>query len=495
MSKTYDFINLIKKTEIIYHPNEFNEKITEDMISSIKIFYKNLVTSTITKTLNKFGNELINYNVDADYEDPDYGFIDTEYSSKFITLPTTWQEIIALLYMSLQLHRFVQPNSRVIALGESPLKLVFIQEVLNNNPNFKQVLEQNGIANNIEYNYFPASKLNYYTNTNITILNLDDVHKSKHAFNLDDFISSVENISEQVNNIVIEHFQLFKLDPISIISEPKKIYFQDRAESYRTLLVLICFYAGMCTKQHLTEEQRYILYDKLYIIGFDTKEEHLELDDKIIIDRFNQLLYRMITNKKEIITKDKYHIYKKNFFLNNTDIESCLYDDFNLFLNQDNILRKLTIFLTTPEKTFNTSRCIKSCPITNMHSTCPSKIKLKLQETGNIQIKEPGKDGYNCNIINLFLMICINELEPQYLNNILVNLDFINDNLLFMNDTIDYNLLNRQIIDYILSLTYNTNLLNNILNNKLIINKINDILGDFLKTEGLLQKCNYILPI
>jgi hypothetical protein len=501
MSDTFELLQLLKNNEILYNPSELNEKNSVDMIKSINYNYINILFSTINKTLNQFGNNLIGFNADADYEDPDYNFIQDEYVIKFITLPITWQEIICLIYISLQIHRYVENNSRIISLGESPLKLVFVQEVLNTNERFKEVLEQNSIASDVEYTYFPASKLNNYVFLgrikHNDIFKFDKRDDGEFSFNLDNFIlTDITHIVDKVDEIVIGHFHFFKLDPISIISDSKKVYYQDRAESYRSLLTLICFYGGMCSLQRLNEEQRMDLYQKLYIIGFDTKDQNAQDDeDNIIIDRLNQLLYRVITNKTDTLSRDVYHIYKKNFYLPDIKIETCLNDDFNVFSNQTNILLKLIIFLTIPEKTFNRSRCLKSCPITIWGSNCPEEIQKKMQEKGILYIKEAGKDGFNCNLINLFLMNTINKLEPEYLNNLIKNLDNPNLERLYINNSIDYMSINQEISSYVRSLNYNSNIFNNLLNNKLIGNKINITIETFLKTQGLLNNCNYDLPL
>ena len=493
MSKTFELIKLLREIPIIYNATELNEKISVDMIEYIKINYKNLITSTILKTLTDFGDELVNYDPSGDYEDPELEFIEIEYTNKFITLPITWQEIVVLLYMSLQLQRFVQRKSRVVSLGESPLKLVFIGEILNTSPKFKHILEENHIASDVEYSYFPASKLSHYVFPKTFSQN--NIFNVEMDFDLDDFImNGIKHITDKVNDKVIEHFILFNLDPLSILSKNKNIYFQDRAESYKTLITLICFYEGMCRIQNLTIKQRIDFYNKLYIIGFDVKYIINDDSDKIIIDRLNQFLYRIITNQKDNITPDRYHFIKKNFYMVKTEIKKCLYDDFNLFTNQDNIMHKLIVFLTTPEKTFNNSRCIKSCPINNFGSNCPDEINQAFTKTGKLHIKEAGTDGYNCNLINLCFMIFINELPPEYLDNLIKNLDTLNLDRLYKN-SMNFDGLNSELSEYISSLRFNNNVLNNLLNNKLIINKINKIIETFLKTKGLFIHCNYSLPL
>jgi len=494
MSSTFELIKLLRQAPIIYGAYELNEKISVDMIKYIKFNYKNLITSTILKTLTEFGDELLNYDASANYEDPELEFIETEYINRFINLPIFWQEIVVLLYMSLHLQRVVQPDSIVVSLGESPLKLVFIEEVLNTSSKFKHILEQNHIATDVEYSYFPASKLSYYVVPKLFIDN--DIFNVKIEFNVDDFImNGIKHITDGVNDKVLEHFRLFNLDPLSILIKNKNIYFQDRAESYKTLLTFICFYEGMCRIQNLDIKDRINFYNKLYIIGFDVKYKVMDDPDTIIIDRLNQFLYRIITTQKDNITPDRYHFIKKNFYMVKTEIKNCLYPDFNLFTNQDNVMHKLIVFLTTPEKTFNNSRCIKSCPINNFNSNCTDEINEAYTKTyGKFYIKETGTDGYNCNLINLCFMIFINEIEPHYLDNLIKNLDTLDLDRLYKN-SMNFDGLNSELSEYISSLRFNNNVLNNLLNNKLIINKINKMIERFFETNGLFVPCNYSLPI
>jgi hypothetical protein len=92
-------------------------------------------------------------------------------------------------------------------------------------------------------------------------------------------------------------------------------------------------------------------------------------------------------------------------------------------------------------------------------------------------------------------MNCIDKLDPEYLDDLIQNLDNPNLKKLFINNSIDFMSMNREISSYAGSLNYNTNIFNNLLNNKLIGNKINETLELFLKTQGLFNNCNYTLPL
>jgi hypothetical protein len=149
-------------------------------------------------------------------------------------------------------------------------------------------------------------------------------------------------------------------------------------------------------------------------------------------------------------------------------------------------------FLTTPENTFNDSRCIKSCKIDKL---CPKEIQDTFYKTKEFNLKETANGGENCNIINLCLMIFINELGPEYISNIIKNLDNISDDI-FINE-MDFSALNTEILDFVNeeSNKYNRNILNNVLNTKIIIKQINIKIQEYLVSHGVFAECNYTLPI
>ena len=307
MTNAYQYINYLKETQEIVMPNEFS--IEDDFIKPIETNYFNIFVSSFEKGFDYFGYDLI------DSRDEYLETIKEEcfkFNINFLSLPLIWQEIVILIYLALQLHKYVDNNSRVVALGESPLKLVFIQQILNFQPELTNILKENGMATNVKYSYFPISSLSTYT---IQILNRkknSDIFNIEVDFNLDVFIENIIEISQNMNDQIISHFILFQLDPLTIIKNNKPIYFQDRAETYMSLITLMCFYDGMCDKQKISLQQRHLLYEKLYFITFDYKENKVIEKNQIIINRINNFLYRLITKKTDIIAQDKFHFIQQN---------------------------------------------------------------------------------------------------------------------------------------------------------------------------------------
>ena len=199
----------------------------------------------------------------------------------------------------------------------------------------------------------------------------------------------------------------------------------------------------------------------------------------------------MITKRKELVLQKDYHFIQTNFNNITNTIDNCVEDNFNILSNQRNILHKIIFFLTLPEKTLNDSRCVKSCRI----GLCTEGILSDITTTGKLHLKQNSPDGNNCNIINLCLMIFINELGPQYISNIIQNLDNITEDI-FIN-TMDFIEINTEISnDSNKQLTkYNRNILNNVLNTKIMIEKIHIKIERYLESTGVFAPCTYDLPI
>jgi len=482
---TIEFTKLLQDTNLIYEPMDYLMKTKSasveeihSFIDSIKEQYLELIQVKLKKSLNNFQYEWRNCSA---------------YSNKFLTMPIFWQEIIVLIYMSLKLYKHVDNNSRIICLGESPLKLVFIQQVLNTLPQINKILESNGFGYNIQYTYLPLSQLSSFIDPNVWIWGEADIQLSddKIEFNYDKFIQmGIDEVDKDVNHSILKYFMLFKLDPISIIRNDNKTYYEDRAEKYKTIFNLIFIYNKLCDIQKLNLEQRLSLYNKLWIIGFDMKNNEFLEYDALIMSRLNNIYFKIITKQTEMIEPHQYHLIKVNFNYNKTEIEDCIKDDFNLFTNQVNTIGKMLTFLTIPEKTFNNSRCIISC---SLKEKCKEKILKDFERNNILYLKQEGKSGYNCNIINLCVMIFILDLGTQYIRNIIENLDNITDDI-FINH-MDFNDINRTIVGIVSNRTYNNNILSNNSNNKWSIDEINDEITTFLHDHGLFSSCTYKLPL
>jgi hypothetical protein len=208
------------------------------------------------------------------------------------------------------------------------------------------------------------------------------------------------------------------------------------------------------------------------------------------MSRLNNFYFKIITKQTQLIEPDKYHFIKVNFNYNKTEIYDCITDNYNLFTNQVNIIKKMLTFLTIPEKTFNNSRCIISC---SLKEKCEQKILLDISRNKLVGFKQEGKSGYNCNIINLCIMIFIMELGPDYIRDIIENLDNITDDI-FINH-IDFTDINAKIVKSVSKKKYNHNILTNNSNNRICIDKINYKITNFLTEHGIFGPCTYKLPL
>jgi hypothetical protein len=394
------------------------------------------------------------------------------------------------------MHRLVENNSRVVSLGESPSKLVFIQELLDRHPSYKHVLEKYGFATNVEYTFFPASRLTF-SETQI----LDPNHDISTYIRRIDERAMRENDQPDYWNDILSHFTLFKMDPMTIITEGKNIYIQDRCEGYTSICRLLQIYNKLCYMQGITDAQRLGLFERLYILGFDSKnllDDARNQMDRIKIERVNIFFYQIITKQRIDPTPDKYHFIQQNFYYSSKihplpddpNPETLRSNDFNIFMSQQYLLSKMIRCLTLPEDSFNNVRCIMSCGLTDRD--CAQNIKKNHDEHGDFHIKQPGPGGENCNMVNFCLMMFINELGDTYIENIILSLETINEDILFYSNDHTFDTINDEISEFITQQPYNGNILNNISINKKVIEKISEKIGEFLKRDGLFSPCRYI---
>ena len=483
----YRFLNELDKTPLFYRAGDYFTSLTPDKMVLCKNMYMSLINKTVINSTTTLGFEVARN-----------GSIPDEYMFTFLNLPLCWQEIVILLYLALNLHRLVGNNSRVVSLGESPSKLVFIQELLSRHPSYNQVLEKYGFATNVEYTFFPASRLAFHESTDIV-----------HRLDLDIFTciriaddrGARHDQPEYWDNI-LSHFMLFKMDPASIIAEGKNIYIQDRCEGYTSICAILYIYNKLCYMQDITHAQRLELFERLYILGFDSKnlrDDAKNETDRIKIERVNIFFYQIITGERNDPTRDKYHFIQKNYFYSKhyplplpddtPSLETLRSNDFNIFMSQHFLLTKVIKFLTLPEDSFNNVRCIRTC---GLNDECIPDIKKNHEDHGEFHIREPAPLGTNCNLVNFCLMMFINELGDNYIENLILNLETISEDVLFYSNDHTFDTLNDEISETVSQQTYNSNILNNILSTKTVIDEINNKIDQFLKRDGLFSPCRYM---
>ena len=82
---------------------------------------------------------------------------------KFLSFPLFWKDYICIFYIALKQFSKIKSNSqsvsRIICLGESPMKIVFIQEFFFKNEFIKDALITKNYATNVSFEYFSMSRL------------------------------------------------------------------------------------------------------------------------------------------------------------------------------------------------------------------------------------------------------------------------------------------------------------------------------------------------
>ena len=323
-----------------------------------------------------------------------------------------------------------------------------------------------------------------------------DILNADIPFDMDKCISQIiekykSEMGYQLESI-LNYFKLFQIDPLSFIRGGKKIYFHDRCESYSSLISLICMYYIFCNEQHLSDEQKMIVYNNLKFIGFDVKSNSKIEKDGLIIERINQFMYQMFTKQSNLIVKSDYHFIQQNYPKGEDQRSNCIADNFGIFDSQQDLINKLIVFLTLSESTYNNGRCIKSCALVD-RNMCQHKIMDDYVRNNNtFKLKASSPESDNCNLINLFLMICINNLSLEYISNMIENLDAIKTDLLFKNN-IDFTPINRKYVDYSTT-NYKRNIFYNILINKHIIHDLKTDIK-MLSSNLIYGNCDYELPL
>jgi len=255
--------------------------------------------------------------------------------------------------------------------------------------------------------------------------------------------------------------------------------------------------------QNITQPQRLELFKRLYILGFDTKNLHDDArnqTDRIRIERVNIFFYQIITGQRNNPAPDEYHFIQKNYYYSKQyslpfpyeypNSDTVRSTDFNIFMSQHYLLSKVIKFLTLPEDSFNNVRCIRSCGLND--NECIPDIRRNFHLSGQLHIKEPAPLGTNCNLVNFCLMMFINELGDEYIENLILSLETINEDILFYSNDHTFDTLNDEISEIVTQQTYNSNIFNNILNNQFVIKKINEKVKQFLRRDGLLSPCKYM---
>ena len=458
----------------------------KDNYDDVKDKYTEILRDLIKKFLLKTEfNGLYTYNEDMDtskgkynglnitcckiQEDKIHAYFDA-FSKKFLAVPLFWKDYICMFYIALKQFNDIKSDSRIISLGESPMKIVLIQEFFFKNENIKRALQANNYAYNVSFDYFSISRLqsevkNAHKFEDSFKNNISEIYKIFPKRNYVEINSKIVElfvinnelddyfVSTKVKNVrsldrIHEHFIKGKLNPKYILTENKKIYIQDRCESYSSVLGLIFLYIRLCIKEEITLDERKELYKLLYIVGFDAKDNRTEIFMMDESKRYaiNYIMYYLFSSaepgKKDdtiIILNEKlneYHFKQNNYFYEDVQ-QSPIGEEqqeqqtpeerYNaiflknvekdLFFSQKNTLYKILAFLSIPEFNVSDSRCIQGI---NLYYSGEEEPDMTYKSINNI--KQQGEVSLLCNFFNFLIIYYLNILASK---NILV--DIINN--------------------------------------------------------------------
>ena len=508
--------NIKQNNESLVNINDIYElsKITDDY--QVRLIYRDFIINSLKDFFLKTEfNGLYSYMTENDEhykglnitcckipEDKINTYLEAFYN-KFLAFPLFWKDYICMFYIALKQFSKIKDNSRVICLGESPMKIVFIQEFFLKNENIKKSLIDNSYSTNVSFDYFSMSRLQtaikklypsdtikqYYDDLSKLFLNEDFNILNKGI--IQTFIKQYSNIllpyfknedtrrQDKESAIKIyEHFKYWKLNPRYILEQNKPVYFEDRCESYSSVLGLIYLYIQLCNKEGFTREERKQLYTLLYIVGFDNKDESTTAykQDESKLYCINYLMYYLFASpipgkaykdlneeeEKNIdinalnlefdsMTKNKlemsnYHFIQINYYnsskYKNGDDQTV--DEYfieeigkDLFFNQKDSLRKNINFLSVPEFGINGTRCIQGV---NLYTSSSNNEFNDLTYEAVTNVKQQGEPGINCNLFNFFIIYYLNKLAStpnSILSDIIsyFKIDSVDEQEIFNNST------------------------------------------------------------
>ena len=412
---------------------------------------------------------------------------------KFLSFPLFWKDYICMFYIALKQFSNIQSNSRVICLGESPMKIVLIQEFFFKNEVIRDAMITKKYATNVSFEYFSMSRLQKIINNINSGTDMKQKYSEIHAlFEKGDvsglnvqiikkfisrktlsYLNNKENSFKSTVNKIKNHFTCWNLNPRRILNDNKLVYFEDRCENYTSALGLIYHYIQLCKEEGLTGEERKKIYDLLYIVGYDSKNESDETfnKDKITLYCINYLMYYLFCSPnmdKEYIddyealkplNEDKlslnfcssklitdFHFIQVNYY-NKTKYSApagVTPDDYfiaeikkDLFFSQKDSLDNIISFISVPEFGQNNTRCIQGVNLTTNNNRDDKRYE-DVQCSSNTNVKQQGVPGLNCNWFNFFIIYYLNQLAidaDSILSDMVLNLSSIDETEIFNNST------------------------------------------------------------
>jgi len=396
----FDSIEFLKELENYIEPKLINGKILNDYL-----YFNNL-------KFNKYINKYIIYYYFKLIKDT---YLNRSCKHKFnfvVNFLTTWQEYYNFFYLCIKMIKSYISDSVIISIGESPSKFLYTQSLLYSHPKTKEELQRCMFPDNLEFSYFPISRLSFI---------FYKMYDEDTTLNEDISTRQINDIQDIINKFRV-HCKLNKLDPISIIASNKNYIFVDRVEKGRAITAFIYLYSELI--KELQPDVRMKFIEKFKIVGFEfilSSEQKLEQDKRIAnIEKFienkfgkNKSIFSFILFDTYLVGAEYYNIVSKKTHPQYFSLYDKLYGN---FFESYIIYTAIVNYTTLPENVYGNTRCIKFLNFLNGES--------------NNDILEVSKNKDNtgskfCNMLNYILYYILIEKNEKILS-IIQNIDKIN---------------------------------------------------------------------
>lgn len=342
-----------------------------------------------------------------------------------IIFPRFWQEFYYLFYISLyMIKNYYSSNSNIICIGQSPSNFIFSQSLFYEDNDVLKMLTENSYPINLNFLYFPISKLNQYTFDGSIRINIThNIVNEQYLYKI------LENkINDKLIENYLHYFKKFNLDPLTIINSSKeKFIFVDRTENFRSCVAFLYIYRKMIEKQNCTQEQIQIFIQKFKFIGFDGSYDDPRISELYKTKMINFLNYLYSTENGNNMF-DFFIINNKNL-----EITNKLGNNLLILKNNFNITDSFINLSSVPEHLYVNIRCIKKIVI-NIDDSIDDVTEPNIKEDKGIKQDYDESSSNNCNLINFIIFYTFKTIKTKNLLELILNLDKINvDKLRILN--------------------------------------------------------------
>ena len=402
--------NILKHSPNIYTYKDFNEidKSLQHEVEMLKQYKEYVLESLYKAACN-------DYSIDQFK-----GFIDTLWYT---------QDYYCLFYISLLMIKyFYKTDAKVVCLGESPNKIIFVQSLFYDNPITKELIDSiDSYPKNLEFTYLPLSGVSKYsklTNDFVDAIEVDEIVRIQIETLNSEFLKNIDDTDINILTKHINYFKYYQMDAKNIADRDKPFIFVDRTETFNTLSSLIYIFSKMYNELTPIEQHKFIC--NFQIVGIDYMH-HKRLDS----DKYLIYIYKLIEKLFNISYENASKMFKFNLLGNYDDY--YMYNKTKLFelvnLNKTNIFLNLYIskrilnYSSAPEITDNSYRCVKSYDVVKKHDEEYTKYNKYFDiNTDN-----------NCNFINYITYLIFNRMiNKNHHINLIKYLEYINQEFLYI---------------------------------------------------------------